>query len=91
MVAVVVVGRELRHDCWCFNLQTWGADWRAGGHTVAPPPSPYPPITTITPHPPAHPCFTQADGSVVIPEVLRPFMMGISTIKPRKVVQQPSA
>ncbi len=28
--------------------------------------------------------FQQADGSVIIPEVLRPFMMGMEVIKPRK-------
>ena len=27
--------------------------------------------------------FQQEDGSVVVPEVLRPFMMGIDVIKPR--------
>lgn len=29
----------------------------------------------------------QADGSVVIPEVLRPFMMGIDVIRPKKKVE----
>ena len=37
------------------------------------------------PCPPPH-CL-QADGSVVIPEALRPFMMGIDVIRPKKKVE----
>lgn len=34
--------------------------------------------------------YQQADGTVVVPEVLRPYMMGIEVIKPRgqKLMQQ---
>jgi seryl-tRNA synthetase len=28
--------------------------------------------------------YQQADGSVIVPEVLRPYMWGISVIKPKK-------
>jgi seryl-tRNA synthetase len=31
----------------------------------------------------------QADGTVVIPEVLRPYMMGIQAIKPKHTVKAP--
>lgn len=38
-------------------------------------------------HPAALATQLQADGSVVIPEVLRPFMMGIDVIRPKKKVE----
>lgn len=50
---------------------------RARAHCMpAPPQSPPPPLSR-----------PQADGSVVVPEVLRPFMMGIDVIRPKKKVQ----
>ena len=45
------------------------------------------PLLTLEALPSPTPSRPQADGSVVIPEVLRPFMMGIDVIRPKKKVE----